>query len=163
MTDDTTGETATDGSGISTGVNALASKARIGKFVSVGAAGATLEQLIVVVTTAGLAFDPLLAKLIGAEASISLMFLINDRWTFAGHGTGRLRAVVGRWVRSHTVRAVGLAVSFATLFVLTARTEVTVVVAGVDLWPTIANGVGIAGGMVINYVAESLFTWRVTR
>jgi putative flippase GtrA len=47
--------------------------------------------------------------------------------------------------------------------VLTSWTDVALVVAGVNLWPTLANGVGIGVGMTLNYVAESLFTWRVDR
>jgi len=64
-------------------------------------------------------------------------------------------------VRSHLVRAVGLGVGFAVLYVLTSVVEFSLPVAGLELWPTVANVIGIGVGMVFNYVAESLFTWRV--
>jgi len=146
-------------------LRAVASAARFGQFVSVGAAGASLETVIVALLTAGVVTDlsvhPLLAKAVGAEASISLMFLLNDRWTFADEGGSGVASLLRRYARSHAVRLGGLAVAFATLYVLTSWTDVRLVVAGANLWPTVANAIGIATGMVVNFVAESLFTWRV--
>ncbi|TSD15646.1 GtrA family protein [Haloglomus irregulare] len=148
-------------------LRALASAGRIGQFVSVGVAGASVETVLVALLTAGFVLDPpfagrpLLAKAVGAEASITLMFLLNDSWTFADHGGAGPAALVRRWVTSHLVRSVGLAVAFGTLFVLTSWTDVRLVVAGGNVWPTIANGIGIGVGLSINYVAESLVTWRV--
>ncbi|WP_313692710.1 GtrA family protein [Halorarum halobium] len=139
----------------------LASGTRIGQFVSVGVAGATVETLIVALLTAGLAAPPLAAKAVGAETSISLMFLLNDRFTFGEEGGAGLAAAGRRWARSHLVRLGGLAVAFAVLWLLTARTDVRLVIAGADFWPTVANLIGIGVGMVLNYVAESVFTWRV--
>ncbi|QLG60709.1 GtrA family protein [Halorarum salinum] len=151
--------------GTSRALATLASRARIGQFVSVGVAGATVETLVVAVLTAGvlagLAVAPLAAKAVGAEASITLMFLLNDRYTFSGEGAAGLAAVGRRWARSHLVRLGGLTVAFVVLWLLTARTDVSLVVAGADFWPTVANAVGIGTGMVLNYVAESVFTWRV--
>ena len=89
------------------------------------------------------------------------MFAINDRWTFATHGNDGYLAVFRRWGKSHLVRTGGISISFAVLFVLTSYLEVSLVVGTVDLWPTVANLIGIGAGMVLNYVAESLFTWRV--
>jgi putative flippase GtrA len=142
-------------------LSALASRVRIGQFVSVGVAGATLETVLVAALTAGYGAAPLAAKAVGAEASISLMFLLNDRVTFAEEGGEG--GIVRRFARSHAVRLGGLAVGFAVLTLLTEFTDVRLVVAGADLWPTVANGVGIGLGMVLNYLAESLFTWRVHR
>lgn len=141
-------------------VEALASRVRIGRFVSVGVVGGTVELAIMTALIALFAFHPLAAKAVGTEASISLMFFINDRWTFAGEGAASERVV--RWLRSHAVRVVGIAVSFLVLFLLTSYTEITLIVLGENLWPTVANGLGIGAGMVLNYLAESLFTWRVT-
>ena len=139
----------------------LASRTRIGRFVSVGVAGATVETLVVAALTAGLAVQPLLAKAAGAETSITLMFLLNDRYTFAEEGEAGTTALGRRWGRSHLVRLGGLTVAFVVLWLLTARTDVRLVVAGGDFWPTVANVVGIGAGMTLNYVAESVFTWRV--
>ncbi|MFB6111292.1 MAG: GtrA family protein [Halobacteriaceae archaeon] len=148
---------------MSDGLAALLSGKRAGKFVSVGVAGFSLETVVVAILTAGFTVDPLVAKAVGAEASISLMFLLNDRWTFATEGHQRWTNVFRRYLRSHLVRAGGLAVAFLVLWLLTDYTEVTLRIGGADFWPTVANGVGVAAGMAVNYVAESLFTWQVHR
>jgi len=145
-------------------VRALVAAERIGQFVSVGVAGATLETVIVALLTSGVfavTAPPLAAKAVGAEASITLMFLLNDRWTFADEGQAGLAPLLRRYGTSHVVRLGGLTVAFATLFVLTALTDVTLVVHGANLWPTVANAIAIGTGMTVNYVAESLVTWRV--
>jgi putative flippase GtrA len=141
----------------------LASKVRIGQFVSVGVVGATAESVVLAVLTAGFGVVPLLAKAVGAEVSITLMFLLNERWTFSESGASGLLPFVRRLGKSHLVRLGGLAVAFGVLYVLTELTTVRLLVAGADLWPTVANGIGIVCGMVLNYLTESLFTWRVHR
>ncbi|QLG28572.1 GtrA family protein [Halorarum halophilum] len=155
------GTSADSADGAESAVTELASGTRIGQFVSVGVAGATVETVIVALLTAGFAAPPLAAKALGAETSISLMFLLNDRYTFADEGDAGLAALGRRWGRSHLVRLGGLTVAFVVLWLLTARTDVQLVIAGADFWPTVANVIGIGVGMVLNYVAESLFTWRV--
>jgi len=136
--------------------------ARIGQFVSVGVVGAAIETIIVGLLTAFIGVGPIAAKAVGAELSISTMFVVNDRWTFAGEGDRGGLAFLRRWGKSHLVRAVGLGVAFSVLYVLTSLVQVTLSIAGVDAWPTVANLIGIGVGMVINYVAESLFTWDIT-
>ncbi|MFB6086112.1 MAG: GtrA family protein [Halodesulfurarchaeum sp.] len=149
--------------GIQVRLRAIVSGARIGQFVSVGISGATLETIIVFVLTGIITIPPLPAKAVGAEASITLMFLLNDRWTFSGEGGTGLSAMGHRYLKSHIVRIGGLAVAFLTLYVLTSWTGIELVILGTNFWPTIANIIGIGAGMTINYVAESLFTWRVHR
>ncbi|WP_435069949.1 GtrA family protein [Haloplanus sp. C73] len=139
----------------------LYSGIRFGKFLSVGAVGATAETLVVAFLTTGYGVLPQLAKAAGAEVSITLMFLINDRWTFPNAGGLGWLAGIRRYLKSHLVRAGGLLVGFAVLTALTAGTDVTLVVAGADLWPTVANVIGIGCGMLLNYLTEGLFTWRV--
>lgn len=139
----------------------LASTVRFGKFASVGAAGATLETVIVTVLTVPFGVYGLLAKVVGAEASISLMFLLNERWTFAGEGRDGHRSLLGRYLRSHLVRAGGLVLAFAVLAALLELTDVSLLLAGRDFWPPVANLISIGVAMSVNYVAESLFTWRV--
>ncbi len=139
----------------------LRSRVRFGKFVSVGAMGATLETIVVTILTAGFGVYAIFAKVVGAEASISLMFAINDRWTFADEGRTGRRSILGRYLRSHLVRAGGLLVAFGTLAALVELTGIQLLVEGHDFWPAVANLIGIGAGMVVNYVAESLFTWRV--
>lgn len=86
---------------------ALTHRVRIGQFVSVGAVGAMIETVIVaLLTTIGGGVGPLAAKVVGAECSISMMFTINDYWTFAEEGSDSLVAVIHRWGKSHVVRIV---------------------------------------------------------
>ncbi len=140
----------------------LLSVRRIGQFVSVGVVGALAETAVVLVVTTLGGLAPLLAKGLGAELSISLMFLLNDRITFASDAPSSPLAVCRRWCRSHLVRIGGLSVAFVILWVLTTKTTITVVVNGADLWPTIANLIGIGCSLVLNYCAESIYTWNVT-
>ncbi|MFB6196554.1 MAG: GtrA family protein [Haloplanus sp.] len=139
----------------------LYSGIRFGQFVSVGAVGATAETVVVALLTAGYGFLPQVAKAVGAEVSITLMFLINDRWTFSESGAAGWFPLGRRYLKSHLVRAGGLLVGFAVLTALTAWTDITLVVGGADLWPTVANVIGIGCGMLLNYLTEGLFTWRV--
>jgi putative flippase GtrA len=146
---------------ISARLGALLSTVRFGKFASVGAAGAALETAIVTVLTVIFGIYGLFAKAVGAEASISLMFLLNEHWTFAEEGPEDRRSLLARYLRSHLVRAGGLALAFLVLAALLELTDVALLVAGRDFWPPVANLLSIGVAMSVNYVAESLFTWRV--
>ena len=141
--------------------NALVHRARIGQFISVGLVGAVIETIIVALLTTTTGTTPLIAKVVGAEISISTMFAINDRWTFAEEGDVNPVAIVCRWGKSHLVRIVGLSISFSTLYLLTSGVGVSFEIIGLELWPTVANIVGIGLGLVVNYIAESLFTWEI--
>lgn len=140
---------------------ALWSPRTITQFVSVGVVGAVIETILVAALTIGNGFSPVAAKAVGAECSITLMFLLNDRFTFSSDGAGDFSTVIRRWGRSHAVRIAGLTVAFAILWLLTAKTTIRVEVVGVDVWPTIANVIGIGVGMVLNYIGESLITWDI--
>lgn len=144
-------------------IEALLEWTRFGQFVGVGMVGATIETMIVAILTTTAGFGPLAAKVVGAEASISTMFVLNDRVTFAEQGDLGVLAFARRWVKSHGVRVLGLSVAFTVLYVLTGPVEFELVVAGLDLWPTVANGIGIGVGMVLNYAMEGTFTWRLGR
>jgi putative flippase GtrA len=123
--------------------------------------GAVCKSIIVAMLTIFATADPLQAKIVGVEISISIMFLINDVYTFSNEGKSRLRNRITRWIRSHIVRSGGIIVSFSVLWVLTTQIGVQIVLYGADFWPTIANLIGIGFALMINYTAESLFTWKV--
>ena len=142
-------------------LKSLASPSRITQFISVGVVGALLETIIVLSLTNYGSTTPLVAKAIGAETSISFMFIINDNYTFSEVGMDSIPETVRRWMKSHLVRAGGLTVAFLILWLLTARTSIQLVIGGANLWPTTANLIGIGVGLSLNYIAESLFTWRV--
>ncbi|WP_148412992.1 GtrA family protein [Haloferax sp. KTX1] len=138
----------------------LASGVRFGKFASVGAVGAvfdlSLSSLLIVFF--GVANE--LAKLAGAELAIVVMFVINDRWTFAGAGSDLLTAKVRRFVKSNLVRSGGLLVQVLVVRAL-GEVPLSIPVAGIDLWELIPLPLAIGASMLLNYVAESLFTWRI--
>jgi putative flippase GtrA len=133
------------------------------QFTSVGAVGAICETIIIYILTVFGSTGPLTAKIISVEASISIMFLINDRYTFSDAGKSQLTNRIYRWMRSHAVRSGGIAVAFIMLWALTSQTQIRLILFGGDLWPTVANIIGIGCALSINYVAESLFTWKVQK
>jgi len=140
-------------------VRSLARGGLIGRYLSVGVTGALTESAVVFALTATALTGSLVAKAVGAELSISLMFLLNDRWTFADAGAEGLVPFFRRFLRSHAVRAVGLVVGFAVLVALTDFTRMSVRIGGYALWPTLANLVGIGAGFAVNYVGEGMVTW----
>ena len=141
----------------------LLSLRRVIQFTSVGAVGAVCETIIISILAVFGTTSPLAAKVIGVEASISIMFLINDRYTFSDAGESQLTNQIYRWMRSHAVRSGGIAVAFVILWALTSQTDIQLILFGADFWPTVANVVGIGCALSINYVAEGLFTWKVQR
>jgi putative flippase GtrA len=126
---------------------------RVRQFAAVGMLGTACDFLILGGLHGGYGVDLELAKLVAVEVSIVVMFLGNDRWTFAAHGAGGIGATTRRFLVSNGVRATG-----ALLAVLTLSLGVRTVGLGV----AIANLAGILVGGAVNYVFESLLTWGVT-
>ncbi|WP_438267271.1 GtrA family protein [Halorubellus salinus] len=141
-------------------LRALVSGTRFGQFASVGVVGAAFD-----VTTAtvlqSLGVFPELAVFVGIEVAVVVMFLLNDNWTFSTEGRRGIRATLRRLARSNLVRAGGIAVQLATFRLLYRVFFVDVDVLGIDGWFVTAKVAGIGAGLLVNYVAESLFTWRV--
>jgi putative flippase GtrA len=153
--------TATDEpGGVVNRMQALASGTRFGKFASVGVVGAAFD-----VTTAtvlqSLGVFPELAVFVGIEVAVVVMFLLNDNWTFSTEGHGSLAATLRRLLRSNLVRAGGITVQLLTFRLLYRVFFVDATVLGIDAWFVAAKVTGIGTGLLVNYVAESLFTWRV--
>jgi putative flippase GtrA len=139
----------------------LRSTARFGQFVSVGVVGAVVDNATLAILRLGVGLPELAAKAAGVEAAILVMFLVNERWTFADHGHVGLVPFLRRLLTSHGVRVGGVAVQLSVYWLLTQRLSVTVFIAGTDLWFLAASPLAIAAAVLVNYVAESLFTWRV--
>jgi putative flippase GtrA len=142
-------------------VGALASRLRFGKFVSVGVVGAICDTAVLLFLVEVVGVLEEIAVLIGIETAIVVMFLINDNWTFASEGEQDRRSWFGRFLRSHAVRSGGSLTQFVVFVTLYRLFFVSVQVYGVDAWLLVAKGSGIAVGMLVNYVFESLFTWQV--
>ncbi|KAB1186536.1 MULTISPECIES: GtrA family protein [Haloferax] len=141
-------------------LSALLSGARFGKFASVGAVGAVFDLTVSSLLILFFGVVGEVAKLVGAEVAIVVMFIINDRWTFADAGSDHLTAKVRRFVKSNFVRSGGLVVQVVVVRLLR-EVPLTIPVAGVDLWQLIPLPIAIGASMFLNYVAESLFTWRI--
>ena len=141
-------------------LRALASGVRFGQFLSVGIVGAVLDTTVTLTLTNTVGVHPDLSKFLGAEAAIVLMFLVNDRWTFAGEGAVGLLPALRHLLTSNVVRVGGLTVQLLTYHVVR-QFSITIPVLGVDLYSVIAIGIAIGAGFIVNYFAESLFTWRV--
>ncbi|SER67716.1 GtrA family protein [Natrinema salaciae] len=133
-------------------VRALCSTARFGQFAGVGTVGAIVDNVVLFALVDGtwLGLGP--AKVVSWELGIAVIFVINERWTFASHGQVGLRALGRRFLRSNAVRFAGFLVTLAVLTVLTERFGV---------WFLIANVIGIGVGFFVNYTCESLYTWQV--
>lgn len=143
-------------------LDTLLSGVQFGRFASVGVAGAVVDTTTVVLLTTRLGMYRGAAKLLGAELAIVLMFLINEHWTFSGVGERGVLPFVRRFLRSNLVRAGGVLVA-TVVFVIVSGLPVTLPVGGQSLWLTVSNLIGIGAGVVVNYVAETLFTWRAHR
>ena len=143
-------------------VDALVSGVRFGKFVSVGAVGALFDITTTTALIVGLGVLGEYAKLVGAEVAIVVMFAINERWTFSELGAPGTLPTLKRFLRSNLVRSGGLAVQFLIVRSLR-QLDLSVVVFGFDLWQLIPIPIAIGASMFLNYVAESLITWRVMR
>jgi len=160
-------------------LSSLASGTRFGKFASVGVVGVVCDTAVLVVLSDVVGVSANLAWLAGVETAILVMFLVNENWTFADHASGQ-ESLFARLKRSHLVRVGGVTTQFAiwwTVYhplgvdltlgdvsVLAAAAGVVgleSLLSGLDLWLLVAKGSGVAVGMVVNYVFESLFTWQV--
>ena len=143
-------------------ITALASGVRFGKFVSVGAVGALFDVTVTTALIVGFGILGEYAKLAGAEVAIVVMVVINERWTFSELGAPGAVPTLTRFLRSNLVRSGGLAVQFLIVRGLR-QLDVSVVVFGFDFWQLIPVPIAIGASVLLNYVAESLLTWRVTR
>lgn len=141
-------------------VRALLSGIRFGQFASVGAVGAVCDNTVLLTLTS-FGVLPELAKLLGAETAIIVMFALNERWTFADEGLAGWLPLVRRFLTSNVVRAGGVLVATVVFSLLIRTVDLSFPIAGTDLWFLVANLVGIGVGVVFNYAAEGLFTWRV--
>ncbi|WP_114576282.1 GtrA family protein [Saliphagus sp. LR7] len=133
-------------------IGSIVSETRFSQFLSVGILGALVDNGTLAAFVELIALDPLLAKVIAAELSIIVMFAINERWTFAAFGRAGIGPLLRRFIKSNAVRAGGVLVAIGVLYVLHTQ---------LGVWYLVANIFGVGVGFIVNYTAESLFTWGV--
>jgi putative flippase GtrA len=143
-------------------LRALANAGRLGQFLSVGVVGTGCD---VVVSTSlnELGVFEELAVLAGIETAIVVMFVINDRWTFAEEGGDTVRELGRRFATSHLVRSGGILVQLAVFSGIYRLFYTELSLFGLEGWFVVAKLGGIVVGGLVNYVAESLLTWKVHR
>ena len=139
----------------------LVSAVRFGQFVSVGAVGAVFDITTLVLLTEVVGLSAAVANVASIETAILVMFTVNERWTFASQGAAGARSVGRRLLRSHVVRAGGSTVQYVLFVAVFYGVSVELTVRSVDLWLVVVKGGAIGVAMFVNYVFESLFTWRV--
>ena len=139
---------------VRTRARALLSTTRFSQFAGVGFVGATVDNAVLVVLVEMTVLGPIVAKVISWELAIAVIFVINERWTFATYGATTPRALGRRFLRSNAVRFAGFLVTLAVLAIL---------VEWFDVWYLAANVIGIGIGFFVNYTCESLYTWKVHR
>ena len=144
-----------------TRVDELASGVRFGQFASVGVVGAIFDNATLAVLRLAFGVPEFWAKAAGIEVAIVVMFLVNERWTFSEEGAPGTGPFLRRLVTSHVVRTGGVTVQLVVYWLLTQRLGVRLVLFGTDLWFLAASPIAIGVAMLVNYVAEGLFTWRV--
>lgn len=139
----------------------LLSRRRLASFAVVGVAGALCDlfMLVLLVEVVGLLAE--IATLISIEASILLMFVLNDQWTFRAEGQSKVKAMLCRLWRSHLVRFAGISIQLGVFVVIYRGSGLSVAVSGVDWWLVWAKSVAIVIGSGCNFLLESTFTWRV--
>lgn len=134
--------------------------ARFRQFATVGIIGAIVDLSISVPLALFTDLPPEIAKFLGAEAAIILMFTLNDRWTFADARSATLFHWLRRLVKSNLVRSGGIVIQLTAVFLLT-RIGMTLDIGGIDVWPVIVMPIAIGCGFIFNYVGETLITWRM--
>lgn len=145
----------------STQIESIISSTRIGKFVSVGVIGALFDISTLVILTQFVGLPASVSNIFSIEVAIITMFIINDFWTFRGEGRYGVSSVGSRFVRSQVVRAGGSIAQYLVFISIYYNIKVSSVFSQFDFWLVIVKCGSIAAAMVINYVFESLFTWKV--
>ena len=141
--------------------DALASGVRLGQFASVGVVGALFDNLVLTILQLGTGLPTIVSKAVGIETAILVMFLVNERWTFADEGKPGRRNLLRRLGRSHMVRAGGVTVQLVVFSLLYYGLDVEIMLAGENFWFLAASIISIAVAMIVNYCFECLFTWRI--
>ncbi len=141
---------------------ALVDGRRLRRFITVGILGASVDLSVSVSLVLLTAIPPEVAKFLGAELAIIIMFVVNDRWTFRDIETRDGWHWLRRLIKSNLVRGGGLLVQVIVVFILT-RIGVTMYVGETDIWPAVTMPIAIACGFIVNYTGETLITWRAYR
>ena len=124
---------------------------RMLRFCVVGASGLAVNMGILILLTEKFHFPYVLSSLVAIEISILTNFALNNMWTWSDrHG----ESVFRRIVKYHTVA--GMTAFAGNWLLLVLLTELC----GLDY--RIANFIGIAAGVMLNFWLNNLWTFRTT-
>lgn len=120
------------------------------KFSIVGGSGVIVNMGILILLTRLFNIPLEIASPIAIELSIISNFILNNIWTF-GDRTVEI-SLLTKFIRFHLVAISAGVVNYLILLAL---------VYGFDILDIIANLIGIAAATIVNYLLNSLWTWRI--
>jgi dolichol-phosphate mannosyltransferase len=122
---------------------------RIARFSAVGASGVALNMGVLILLTQGLGIHYAISSLFAIELSILSNFALNNAWTWSDRRNGTL----GQRLAKYHLVAGGTAISanWGLLILLTRF-------CGIEY--RISNLIGIAAGLVLNFVLNHLWTFN---
>ncbi len=123
---------------------------RLFKFLVVGTIGLFIDTGVLYFLVNYVGWSATFSKIISTETAIISIFVMNENWTFKGHGQDH---VLKRMAKSNAFRLVGLVIGVATIQFF--------IDLGMHL--IVANLFSIFLEVVFNYTFETLITWKVGR
>lgn len=116
------------------------------RFGAVGVVSTVVDFAIFAMLALGFDFNPVVANVIAYLVAVTNSFVLNNRFTFKGHGQ---RSVLAAYARFVAVNTGGLMVSTLTIYLLA------------GLMPALAAKlVAIAFSLFVNYFASYFFVYR---
>lgn len=122
----------------------------LGKFSLVGLSGIVVNQGTLAFLHQAFQVNLKIAGIIAIELSIISNFLLNNFWTWK---EGKSRGFIQRFAKYHLVTLVSGAINYAILLALTS----------LNINYLMANLLGIAVGMVINFIINHNWTFNRTK
>ena len=119
------------------------------KYAVVGASGALVNMGLLIILTRYLLIAVEYASPVAIETAIISNFILNNIWTFKNRSVKA--TIIIRFIRFHMVALIAGFVNYIVLLAL---------VFGVGLVDVLANIIGIASAMIVNYALNSSWTWR---
>jgi putative flippase GtrA len=118
---------------------------RLLKFGAVGATGVIINTTILYVLSRWVGLPLVLSSAIAVELAIVSNFIWNNRWTFACRSLSLIR-----FAKFNLASLVGLAINVTAVWGLTRA----------GFYFLLANLVGIAVGVAVNYACSVVWVWR---
>lgn len=121
---------------------------RIARFASVGASGVVVNMLVLYLLVTGCHLEKIAAAVLATEAATMSNFLLHDQWTYTDCYASR--PVLRRLLRFQVTTLIGVALALSVF---------TLLVTMLSLNYLLANLLGIGGGTIWYYFANSRFIW----